>query len=270
MLFRSMLDSQGTLWRWRAAGTGTLIELRKPDDPVLGDNVTILKTYLIDPNANLYYVYAADPTAQQIHRFQLAGDGIGFSDSDGYLVAQNEDVGLFRDIFVSTSLYTLDGDQVVRHYQGRVQDDFRLATPPDDADVHPGHDYRFLTAVDDRFYIYDAKWQRIVVFARETGLYIEQWQSAAKVPPLADLRGMYIAPSGRDRVPPDLYWITTTGLYRSPLDDDRGGKLTTVATPPPKRTPAPDKTKRPGRRGDRPGRQDGVDASPAPSPSPEP
>lgn len=263
-----MLDNKGTIWRWRTAGTGTLIELRKPDDPVLGDNVTILKTYLTDPAANLYYVYAADPTAAQIHRYQLAGDGIGFSEADGYLVAQNEDVGLFRDIFVSTSLYTLDGDQVVRHYQGRVQDDFKLATPPDDGDIHPGHDYRFLTGTDDRFYIYDAKWDRIVVFDKETGAYREQWQSAAKVPPLEDLRGFYIEPSGRDRVPPDLFWITTTGLYRSPLDDDPGGKLTTAETPPPRRTPAPEKTKKPGRRGKADDQQQVTEASPSPAPSP--
>ncbi|MFO1539105.1 MAG: hypothetical protein ACKOTZ_01470 [Chloroflexota bacterium] len=258
-----ILDDLGQVWRWRTAGSGTLTEVRKPGDPVLDASVTVMETYLINAASNFYNLYITDPRAQQIHKYVPTGDGTGFADVQPYLAATNEDVSAFLDFVVASSLYTLDGANLVRHYQGRVQDDFALAIPPDDGDLRPGHDYRFVTLHDERFYIWDARWERIVVFAADSGRYIEQWQAAPRVPSLADVRGFYIDAPEKEKGTADLIWVTPTGLYRSPLADDPEGRLTGVSTPEPdatrkpRRTPEPDATKKP-RRTPRP------EASPAP------
>ena len=141
-------------------------------------------------------------------------------------------------MFVDQSLYTLSSEGMVRHYGGRTQD-YELATPPDDDDMRPGHDYRFVAEYDDRFYVYDVKWGRVLVFDRATGDYVEQWLTTGRVPPMADLRGMYLVePSGSRRdesAPPTLVWLSPDGLYQSPLVDDPEGGI--IATPAPEASP---------------------------------
>ena len=144
-----------------------------------------------DADANLYNLYIIDPSENNILRYASELGGSGFSDVSDYLATDNEDVPGFQDMFVDSSLFTLTSDNMTRHYGGRVQD-FELATPPDDDDMRPGHDYRFVAEYNDRFYVYDATWSRVLVFARATGDYVEQWQTVGRVPPMADLKGMYL------------------------------------------------------------------------------
>lgn len=244
-----VLDDQGVTWRWRRPSVDLAL-LRKPADFVLGDDALVMEAYLIDPDANLYNLYIADPSENQILRYAPELGGSGFSDASGYLATDNEDVNTFRDMYVDQSLFTLTADNMTRHFQGRIQD-FELETPPDDRDIRPGHEYAFVAEYDDKFYVYDKKWSRVLVFARATGDYLEQWQTTGRVPPMADLVGMYIVPPNRKENPPTLVWMSRDGLYESVLvNDPSGGVLTTpepeasedAAAPTPKPTKKPKKT----------------------------
>jgi hypothetical protein len=244
-----VLDDQGVTWRWRRPSVDLAL-LRKPDTFVLGDDALTMEAYLIDSDANLYNLYIADPSENQILRYAPELGGSGFSDASGYLATDNEDVNTFRDMYVDQSLFTLTADNMTRHFQGRIQD-FELETPPDDRDIRPGHEYTFVAEYDDKFYVYDKKWSRVLVFARTTGDYLEQWQTTGRVPPMADLVGMYIVPPNRKENPPTLVWMSRDGLYESVLvNDPSGGVLTTpepeasedAAAPTPKPTKKPKKT----------------------------
>jgi hypothetical protein len=246
-----VLDDQGVTWRWRRPNVDLAL-LRKPDSPVLGDDALVMEAYLIDSDANLYNLYIADPSENQILRYTPELGGSGFSDVSPYLATDNEDVSSFRDLYVDQSLFSLSSENLVRHYGGRIQE-FELETPPDDRDMRPGHDYAFVAEYDDKFYVYDKKWSRVIVFNRASGAYIEQWQTTGRVPPMADLVGMYIVPPNRKENPPTLVWMSPDGLYQSVLvNDPSGGVLTTpepepeasadAASPTPKPPKKPKKT----------------------------
>ena len=244
-----VLDNAGNTWRWRRTDV-PLALLHKPDQPVLGDDALAMEAYLTDPGANLYNLYIVDPSANQILRYTPELGGSGFSDVGDYLASDNEDVGSMRDLYVDQSLFTLSSDNLARHYGGRVQD-FKLAKPPDDRDMRPGHDYRYVSEWNDRFYVYDIKWSRVLVFARATGDYIEQWQTIGRVPPMDDLRGMYMVDptSNKKGAPPTLVWLSPSGLYTSVLvDDPNAGPIATPApdsSVSPDASPATDATPRP-------------------------
>jgi hypothetical protein len=246
-----VLDDAGNTWRWRRPDVPIAL-LRKPAEPVLGDDALAMEAFVTSADDNLYNLYIVDPSEGQIVKYTPELGGSGFSDVGNYLATDNEDVRGFRDLFVDQSLYTLSSEGMVRHYAGRVQD-YKLDDPPDDGDLRPGHDYRFVAELDDRFYVYDAKWSRVIVFDRGSGAYVEQWMTGGSVPPMEDLRGMYlVAAQNRQGSTPSLYWLSPQGLYLSALVDDPTGGL--IATPDPgsEETTPPDKTPKPGKRSPKP------------------
>ncbi|MFN8619589.1 MAG: hypothetical protein U0869_02425 [Chloroflexota bacterium] len=241
-----ILDDGGNLWRWRRQDV-PLALLRKPEQPVLGDDPLAMTTYVTDTDANLYYLYIVDPSENQILRYSPELGGAGFSEVSDYLATDNENVSSFVDLIESLgSIMTLTKDNLIRHYGGRVQD-FKLETPPDDRDMRPGHSYRFVQEIDEKLYVYDVKWNRVLVFNRADGSYVEQWQTTGKVPPMQDLRGMYLVPSSTKKdAPPVLVWLSPDGLFQSTLvNDPNGGTLTTPEPGQPDESFAPEPTKKP-------------------------
>jgi hypothetical protein len=217
-----------------------------------------MDTLLLDASSNLYNLYVADPSANQVHRYASTLDGRGFSDVTEWLATDNEDVSSFRDLYIDGNIYTLTSNNVIRHYDQRVQE-YELETPPDDADLRPGQDYRFIGESDegtegetqqgdDKFYIYDAKWKRILAFNQLSGQYLEQWSTVGSTPPMADLRGMYVI-EGNKQNPATIVWLTPKGLYTSLLEADpnaaAGATPAPVATTPPEGGPEPTRTPRP-------------------------
>jgi len=109
-----------------------------------------------------------------------------------------------------------------------------IADAPDQTDMRPGHDYELLsgtgTDAGGRLYLYDAVWDRLVVFDKATGDYVGQWLAPADGPSMKDMRGFYIQPKSKQR-PETLVWLTPEGLYRA--------ALTTPTTTDPNATPKP-------------------------------
>ncbi len=230
-------DIRSNLWRWRPSdgtGRGTLSPLQVSDDVAWGDDIVDMNTFLLPRQAEdgLYRLYVTDPSSGQILSYQPTADGSGFSTPSDYLVADDQDVGRFRQVLIDGNLYGLTKDDAVKHLTGRVQD-FSLAVPPDDGDLRPGRDYRLFDGpggIGEGFlYVWDAEHGRLLLFRKSDGRYVEQWFTGDRLPQLEDLRGIYVvqpaAPSvteGEDPLPAPpatVYWLTADALYRSELVD---------------------------------------------------
>jgi hypothetical protein len=92
--------------------------------------------------------------------------------------------------------------------------------PPDADDLRPGHRYRLIDGTfADRLFVYDEQWGRILVFTKSDGSYVEQWQTRGQLPPMEDVRGMYVTQGGSAQNPktPVVIWASPKGIYRSTL-----------------------------------------------------
>jgi hypothetical protein len=246
-------DIRSNLWRWRPSddtGRGTLGPVIVSDDVAWGDDIIDINTFLLPDQAEdgLYRLYVTDPSSEQILSYQPTADGSGFSSPSDYLAADNDDLDAFRQMLIDGNLYGLTEDGVVKHLSGRVQD-FSLGTPPDGGDLRPGRDYRLFAGPsgigEGSLYVWDAEHGRLLVFRKSDGGFVEQWFPGARMPPLEDLRGLYVvqpaAPTvaeGEDPLPAEpatAYWLTADALYRSPLVDVPQGP---TASPSPGASPS--------------------------------
>ena len=144
-----------------------------------------------------------DPSTSQVLSYRPQGAGNAFSAPTDWLATTTEKVDSFRQLYIDGDIYALTADNVVKHHGGKVQQ-FALQTPPDNGDLRPGHDYRLIAGSGDagagRLYVYDAKWNRVVVFDKANGSYVGQWQSVSSATPMKDVSGVALvvpqAPSG--------------------------------------------------------------------------
>ena len=131
---------------------------------------------------------------------------------------------------------------MVKH-RGGVQQSFKLQTPPDDGDLRPGHDYRWFDGTGDSgtgsLYVYDAKWDRILVFSKANGQYQAQWSTGGTAPPMKDVRGMYVVqpPTPKNATQPTpaiVTWLIPQGLYQSTLVESSKSQPTPAPSKSPK------------------------------------
>ncbi len=270
-----IVDIRGGVWRWRPSdnkGNGTLGKINLSDTPDWTTSVTGIETLATNSQQCLYNLYVIDPTSNQILKYSLQAAGGGFSPPVSYLSTSTEAVDSFLALQVDGDIYALTSSNVVKHYNGQLLG-FKLQTPPDDGDLRPGHDYRLIAGTGDhvsggQLYVYDAKWNRILVFDKKTGDYLEQWLSTSSSPPMANAQGMVllpgtIPPSGlaptngpvatpspgasHAGTPTVLYWVSPTGVERTTFVDapndsgaspaPSGSPTASGATPRPTKTP---------------------------------
>jgi hypothetical protein len=143
----------------------------------------------------------------------------------------DEAVSGFRQLHVDERVYVLDEAGVRRYEFGRGQQ-FRLGTPPDDADIRPGHDYRIISGADrsgtqGHLYLYDRAWDRVLVFDKSDGAYVRQWVAPPGDASMHDMRGLAVT-TGTRRQPDVLHWMTPSGVYQAtvpwaaPTEEDDG------------------------------------------------
>ena len=243
-----IVDHNGAVWRWRPAdklGHGTLSAVHVGGNVTWGNDITAVATYLRNPATGLYNLYVVDPAEQQILRYAPAADGSGYpTNPTGYL-ATASDVSQYEQIFIDGDIYALASNTVTRLVGGRP-DSFALATPPDDGDLRPGHDYRLMTASSTwrqgRLYVWDAKWGRVIAFDKATGAYIEQYVPVATAAKFTDVRGMFLLDRGAGRAP-GLVWASANRIYLTILEAASvpgpvGVPVPVGATSPPSTAPA--------------------------------
>jgi hypothetical protein len=219
-----IVDRGGALWRWRpsnAEGGGTLSRVRVGGDTAWGRDVIDVGTYLTDIEAGLYNFYVLDPSSEQVLRYLPAADGSGFpSPPTGYL-ATAADVSAYREMYIDGDLYALRSNGIVKYENGRI-DRWELADPPDAVDTRPDRDYRLLAGTgprgEGRLYVWDAANERIIVFDKENGEYVEQFIPRPPTAPFSGVRGLF-AVEGVGDEPPLLYWLIENRLFVTALED---------------------------------------------------
>jgi hypothetical protein len=218
-----VVDDSGQLWRWNQYGDkaqGTLSFRRVTGDVQWGDDVRDLITLVTNTDRRTYNVYVLDPDSDQIHKYSPTLDGSRFDAPANYLVTANESVADYVKLYIGEgNVYTLTPGNAVKHSGGR-RVDWALDDPPDGGDLRPGHRYRLIDGTfADRMFVYDEQWQRILVFTKSDGTYLQQWHAAGPLPPMEDVRGMYVTQSGTSQEPkaPVITWATPKGIYRSRL-----------------------------------------------------
>jgi hypothetical protein len=168
-----------------------------------------------------YRLYVAEPAQRNILRFQPTFDGSAFNVPNDYLVTDSDEVVDFRQLHIDTDLYALTPNGVQQYKSGRFQGGFALAELPDAADLRPGSDYRLIAgtgtaASGGLLYLYDALWDRVVVFDKAVGGYVRQWIPGPDAPSMAETRGLVVVPGAKKR-PDTLYWLTPEGVFEARL-----------------------------------------------------
>ena len=217
-----IVDDGGNLWRWRpsdAVGGGTLGEIRVAGDQAWGSDVVDIATFVINPAEGTYRLYVPYPTGSQVLRYEPTADGSGFSAPGPYFLNSNEPVATFKQIMVDGDLYAVTAPDLLKYFSG-TRTGFSLDPAPDDLNLRPGHSYGLLDATGSKgsgqLFIWDSQWQRILVYDKVEGKYIEQYFAAPGAPPFSDMTGMYIIDRGVTQ-PPVLVWARSDGLYQVPL-----------------------------------------------------
>ena len=217
-----IVDSAQGLWRWApsdAKGDGTLARLSITAPTPLAPDVSAIAAYQRNASTGLYNFYTVDPAGRQIVRYQPTAAGGGYVTSSDYLTVPTDLSGVHDMDIVDGYVFTLASDDVTRYFSGQASS-FALATPPDQGDLRPGHDYRLLSATGeaptDRLWVWDATNARVVEFSRTDGTYIGQFLVQAGQTGFSDLRGMAVV-LGKAGQPPALVWITADQVMASPL-----------------------------------------------------
>src|SRR3954470_9240116 len=227
-----IVDEGGKLWRWRPSddqGNGTPGEIRVAGEQTWGPEVADIATFLINAAEGTYRLYVPYPTGSQILRYEPTADGSGFSEPGPYFLNNNEPVASFKQVMVDGDVYALTPTDLIRYFSG-ARTGFSLDPAPDDKNLRPGHTYGHMDATGTKgsgqLFIWDSKWQRLLVYNKTDGTYVEQYVAADGAPALSDVTGMYIVDQGVTK-PPLLFWARPEGLYQAPL----------VAAPPPSGSP---------------------------------
>ena len=221
-----VVDDQARPWRWRpsnSAGAGTLNRLTLQGVPTFGEDHGDVAAY--SPSTGGYRLYVAEPSRNQIMRYQQTLDGSAFSPPSSYLATPSAEVADFGQIYVDFDVYALLDNTLRRYRLEKYDGGFALDDPPDAGDIRPGHDYQLVAgsgsaATGGRAYLYDALHGRVVGFAKADGAYIGQWAPGTDEQPMTDVRGMYVIPgkvTKKQREPDTLVWITPEGIYSSVL-----------------------------------------------------
>ena len=183
-----------------------------------------IATFVINAAEGTYRLYVPYPAGSQILRYEPTADGSGFSAPGPYFLRQQRAGRRRSSRSSSTATCTPSRatrpDQVLQRQPHRL-----LARPaPDDKNLRPGHAYGLIDATGNKgngqLFIWDSQWQRILVYNKTDGTYVEQYLAADGAPPLSDLTGMYIVDRGVTQ-PPILVWARPDGLYQAPLTGHR-------------------------------------------------
>lgn len=261
-----IVDARGELWSWRPSnkqGDGTLRKVLVRGDQVWGPNgVTDIATY--PAGSERYGIYVVLPAAKQILKYSQFGDGSALSPPTNWLTGTSDDVAQFMAMSIDFYMYTIVaavgscdttcvGDKVVQHSGGNLTSGYGVDALPDQGDLRPGHDYQMIVGTGDRssgrLYLYDTIHDRVVVFNKSGGTYVEQWLTVTSGQAMSDVTGILaVAPTDTASTDPTvLYWLTAKGLMSSPLTniDETPGASPSIGPVPSPSGPAASPTKKP-------------------------
>ena len=250
-----ILDSKNVLWRWRptnTSGKGTLRKIPVIDSASWGSDIRAIATFVANFDAGFYKLYIVDPSEQNIMVLAPANDGSGYPVGPTRRLPTDRPVDGITDLLIDGDIFVAEDGGVARVIPATGWE----AKPPDDTLLRPTSRYVWLSSPsksdgsssrrDGAIYAFDAANDRLVAFSKADGSYIAQYRPADGDEPWTNLLGMVVLPAADPTSPPTMWWISSTGLHTTTLED-----ATASATPSPTASaadssaPSPDKTTKP-------------------------
>ncbi len=250
-----ILDSKNVLWRWRptnSSGKGTLRKIPVIDSASWGNDIRAIGTFVANFDAGFYKLYIVDPSEQNIMVLSPANDGSGYPVGPTGRLPTDRPVDGITDILLDGDIFVAEDGGVARVIPATGW----TAKPPDDTLLRPTSRYVWLSSPskpdgsssrrDGALYAFDSLNDRLVAFSKANGSYIAQYRPADGEEPWTDLLGMVVLPGADPTTPPTMWWISSTGLHTTTLED-----ATATATPSPAASaadssaPSPDGTTKP-------------------------
>ena len=250
-----ILDSKNVLWRWRptnSSGKGTLRKIPVIDSASWGNDIRAIGTFVANFDAGFYKLYIVDPSEQNIMVLSPANDGSGYPVGPTGRLPTDRPVDGITDLLIDGDIFVAEDGGVARVIPATGWE----AKPPDDALLRPTSRYVWLSSPsksdgsssrrDGALYAFDSINDRLVAFSKANGSYIAQYRPADGEEPWSDLLGMVVLPGADPTTPPTMWWISSTGLHTTTLED-----ATATATPSPTASaadssaPSPDGTTKP-------------------------
>jgi hypothetical protein len=216
-----MIDTRNIVWRWQPAnsrGDGTTTRVRVEGASGWGDDLVAVGTFIRDPDRNLYNLYLADPSEQQILRYSPALDGGGFPVDPTRWLSAPRDVSGITSMYIDGDIWLADSGGVLRVVDGNSEaweaetpDDEVLRAVPSYLLVGSGAEWRA-----GAIYAFDGASDRIVALSQANGAFLGQYRLADGSDAWADMRDFYVERSIEGQ-PDAIVWISENAVHRAVL-----------------------------------------------------
>ncbi len=152
------------------------------------------------------WVYAADQGSQQIYKYSPSGNGYEAPPTLWFAPGSTVNLTGLRTMRIDGDVWLLyENGQILRYFGGE-QVAFAL-----ESNVGQVEDPREMIVTSTRLYLADAAGARVLVYSRENGSYLHQFQ-AVDTGLLRGLRSIYV-----DEGTGKIFLLTQTGLYQQTL-----------------------------------------------------
>ncbi len=152
------------------------------------------------------WVYIADQGSQQIYKYEPSGNGYEAPPSLWFAPGATIDLTGLRTMRIDGDVWLLRENGQILRYFGGEQVAFALEN-----NVGQVEDPREMIVTSTRLYLADAAGARVLVYSRENGSYLHQFQ-AVDTGLLRGLRSIYV-----DEGTGKIFLLTQTGLYQQTL-----------------------------------------------------
>jgi hypothetical protein len=223
-----MIDTRNVVWRWQPAnsrGDGTTTRVRVAGASGWGDDLVAVGTFIRDADRNLYNLYLAEPSAQQVLRYSPAADG-GVNlfpvDPTRWLTAPR-DVSGITSMYIDGDMWLADRGGILRVFGGNSEG--WEAEAPGDEVLRTAPSYELVASGTEQregaIYAFDAANDRLIALSKVNGTFLGQYRLAGGSDAWADMRDFYVERSIEGQ-PDAIVWISEDAVNRAVLESVTG------------------------------------------------
>jgi hypothetical protein len=219
-----MIDTRNVLWRWQPAnsrGDGTTTRVRVAGASGWGDDLVAVGTFIRDADRNLYNLYLAEPSAQQVLRYSPAADGGVnlFPVNPTRWLSAPRDVSGITSMYIDGDMWLADRGGVLRVFEGNSEG--WEAEAPGDEVMRAAPSYELVASGTEQregaIYAFDAANDRLIALSKVDGGFLGQYRLAGGSDAWSDMRDFYVERSVEGQ-PDAIVWISEHAVHRAVLE----------------------------------------------------
>jgi hypothetical protein len=217
-----MIDTRNVVWRWQPAnsrGDGTTTRVRVAGASGWGDDLVAVGTFIRDSDRNLYNLYLAEPSAQQVLRYSPQLDGGGFPVDPTRWLSAPRDVSGITSMHIDGDMWLADRGGILRVFGGNSEG--WEAENPGDEVLRTAPSYQLVASGTEQregaIYAFDAANDRLIALSKVNGTFLGQYRLAEGSGAWSDMRDFYVEESIEGQ-PDAIVWISETAVHRAVLE----------------------------------------------------